>query len=274
MNFEIFKGKVKKIAEDFSVTNQEVYDNYFFECFLNRLAISKYAESYVLKGGFLLEHTLGINNRTTLDIDFLYRAKKMRKNILEKPLKEIFDISLEDDVVFTLLNFEVIKKEQKYDGLRVNVKASLKNITRIFNIDIATNDVITPAAIDYNYKSLFSWQTISFKSYNNESIVSEKFEAIINLGTNNSRMKDFYDIHMLVKKGNLNIESLHDALINTFNNRKTNIGRQFIEQQLAKISLSELLNERFLQFKLKSKYSINAEFSEVVGSLLKVKDAI
>lgn len=274
MNFEKLKILVKNIANNSLVTVQAVYDNYFFECFLKRLAMSKYADLYVLKGGFLLENVLGISNRTTLDIDFLYRKRNMIKSGIEKEFKDIFDIALEDEVAFTLLNIETIKKEQKYDGKRVNVKARLKNITRVFNIDIAANDLVTPGPVNYDYKSLFSLQTISLKTYPNESIVSEKFEAIINLGVNNSRMKDFYDIYSLVRNGDLNQEVLHDALINTFINRKTNISKHYIERQIEKFEQSQLLQERFLQFARKAKYSVNATYEEVIVSFGKVKDAI
>ncbi len=274
MNFEEIKNKIRKVAKDKGVKVQEMYDKYFFDQFLKRLSISKHNKSFVLKGGFLLENVIGIKNRTTLDIDFSYQKKIINKEILKEEISEIIKIDLDDETLFDIYDITEIQEEDKYSGYRVRIKAQLKNINKIFKIDIASGDIITPNALSYKYESSITGESFDLLSYNLETILAEKFQTIVEKGTNNSRMKDFYDIYLLVNEDNLNFEILHDALINTFIKRGTNYEKEYVNLKINEVITSKLMEEMYNSFKDKSNYLVVATFNDVINAINKVYEAI
>src|SRR5690554_5735453 len=146
-------------------------------------------------------------------------------------------------------------------------------LKKIFTIDVASGDYITPEPIDYLYKSyLFEENTIKLKAYNLETIFSEKLESIISRGLNNTRMKDYYDIYLILNKGTINYKTLGDVIINTFENRNTKYSKKTIMNTLSTIIESESINQLYFNFIERSKYAVDIKLNviiEIIEDVLK-----
>ena len=150
-NSKSLMDKARNTANKNNITVNEVLQNYMFERILERLSISKYKYNFILKGGLLLSSIIGINTRTTTCIKWI----DLTDEELYEVLTEILSINIEDNVTFTIKNFNPIREEDNYGGLKYNLVAIFDGIKVNLSIDIATGDVITPREIEYNYKMLF-----------------------------------------------------------------------------------------------------------------------
>ncbi|MCK9493790.1 MAG: nucleotidyl transferase AbiEii/AbiGii toxin family protein [Acholeplasmataceae bacterium] len=262
MSIEKLKNKIKSYATENNLTVQEAWDKYFFDSLLIKLSLSNYKDNFVLKGGFLLENIIGIQNRTTLDIDFSYRLNDISEEVLNKK-SAVLKVKTKDEVLLELKDIEPINKEEKYDGYRVRINATISNMKKIFSIDIATGDVITPGPEKLNYVTNITREIITINSYNIETILAEKFQTVIERGIDNTRMKDFYDIYMLINNKELDKEMFHDVIINTFEARKTNIKKLNIESRINQVLNSNLIENMFLKYASKNSFVKDITFDQV-----------
>lgn len=274
MNIDKLKNEIKSYARDNHLTVQEAWDKYFFDSFLIKLSLSNYKDNFVLKGGFLLENIIGIQNRTTLDIDFSYRLSDISKEILENQLNTVLNIKTNDKVLLKLEDINTINKQEKYDGYRVRINARIGNIKKTFSIDVATGDVITPGPKQLNYVTNITQETIKINSYNIETILAEKFQALIEWGVDNTRMKDFYDIHMIINNKELDKEIFHDVVINTFEARKTNIKKTYIESRINQVLNSSLIKNSFMKYASKNSFTKDIDFDQVRKAVIETKNLI
>lgn len=173
-NAKSLKDQAKNIAKENNISIQQVLQNYMFERILERLSKSKYKENFIIKGGLLLSSIMGINLRTTMDIDTNVTGINLEKEELLNILNEIFNIDIGDNVSFKIEKIEDIKQEEYYGGYKFKITGIYENIKIKFHIDISTGDVITPRAIEYKYKKLFDNSYIDILSYNQETIIAEK----------------------------------------------------------------------------------------------------
>lgn len=162
-----------------------------FEALLKRISISKYKNNIIIKGGFLLSSILGIDARSTMDMDVTIKEVTLEKENMEKTIKEIININIKDDIKYEIFSIKNIRLEKKYPGYRIHLLAFLDNIRTHLLIDVTTGDVITMKEIDYKYNSILDNEQIDIMTYNLETIIAEKFETIITRNITNSRMKDF-----------------------------------------------------------------------------------
>ena len=141
----------------------------------------------------------------------------------ERVIKEITDINLEDGVAFEIQSVDNIMDEADYPGIRIMLQTTLNKMRTPLKLDISTGDIITPREIEYDYSLSFEDRSISILAYNLETCLAEKLETIISRGTANTRMRDFYDIHILTDTKNnvIDYSVLHDALTNTAAKRNT-----------------------------------------------------
>jgi len=222
------KAKLRKEAG----TSKKDFDflllHYFIERLLFRLSISPYVNNFILKGGILLYTILDNQARATRDIDFLARNIKNTPDELVKIFKEIASISVDDAVTFDLenINIERIKEDADYHGIRVKLIAYLERSRHILQFDIGFNDVIIPRPVEMIYPTLLDMESPRLKAYSVESVIAEKFQAIIYLADLNSRMKDFYDIYELSRHCDFDGIILSEAIAQTFRNRKTELSPQ------------------------------------------------
>ena len=263
---------LKHIADVENIDFQVIVTRYFHERLLFRVANSEYADKFFLKGGALLYAIEGLYIRPTLDIDMLAKRVSNDKEQLKQIFRTICSIKYEDDcVVFDIEKMETenIIDEDKYNGIRVLVDAMFDTIRQRLQIDIGFSDVITPAPINLTYPVLLDELTKpELQAYSIETIIAEKFHAMITLGTFNSRMKDFYDVYILLKNNDVRDIHLKAAILQTFNNRKTDFAKEH-ELFSESFHLNQNRQTLWLAFLSKMKITENLEFTFVVNNIMK-----
>ena len=267
-NAKSLMDKSKNLAKKNNISVNEVLQNYMFERILERLSISKYKHNFILKGGLLLSSIMGIDTRTTMDMDTCIRGIKLSNEQLYLVLKEILDINLEDGVKFKIKNSEPIKQDDEYNGLRYNILAIFDNLKINLSIDIATGDLITPSEIEYNYKMLFENRYLKIMTYNIESIIAEKFQTVISRGVLNSRMKDYYDLYYLTTYKEFSNNMLKSSIIKTFDKRKTSISN--IDIIIKNIKNEDFIKDLWNNYSKNYKYANDVKFEDVICAIEKI----
>lgn len=198
---------------------------YFQERFLYRLALSEFCDRFVLKGGLLLICLKMPRSRPTKDIDFLAEQVKNDPIELEHIFRNIAEIPYDHGIKFisSSVTSERIKEDADYEGIRLKIDGTLGQARKRLQIDIGFGDVIIPQAVQIEFPTLLEETPPKIRAYSIESIISEKFEAMVKLAMANSRMKDFYDVYTLSMSYNFQSNSLKKAIESTFHRRKTSI---------------------------------------------------
>ncbi|MGI6392608.1 MAG: nucleotidyl transferase AbiEii/AbiGii toxin family protein [Candidatus Izemoplasmatales bacterium] len=256
MNIDKLKSKIKSKANENNLKVQEMWDKYFFDHFLIRLSKSEEKMNFILKGGFLLENIVGVKNRTTLDLDFSYRSADINEEEIKNKMINIINVKVNDDIDYDFLDISPITEDDcGKNGFRVRLNATTGNIKKTFGVDIVCGDVITPNPIKTTYTTNITEEKIEIYSYNKETILAEKFQSIIDKNINNSRMKDFYDIYILINHKEINKDLLH---------------KEYIKSQLDKIINSGLMELQFNKFITKSKLDVKITYKKACDCLLEV----
>lgn len=196
---------------------------YFNERLLYRVSVSQYKDNFLLKGGALLYAFNGLETRPTIDIDFMARRISRNHEYLERVFREILSIECkEDGVTFDVedLRSEPITVEKEYPGSRFFVTAQMDSIVYPMSMDIGFGDVVTPSPVEVDFPLLLGdIPAINIKAYSLETVVAEKFHAMIDRDVTNSRMKDFFDCYQILTMKELDDEGLFEAIKATFDNR-------------------------------------------------------
>jgi len=219
------KDRLLNIAKETNRPFSEILQYYGMERFLYRFGCSKYADKFILKGALMFTVWQVPEYRTTLDIDFLGNYDNQVATI-ERVVKDICSVqATPDGLVFDTETVEGqrIKEEMEYEGVRVKFIGLLGRSRIPMQIDVGFGDIIYPGPKVIDYPVILDFPKPHLKGYPPESIVSEKFEAMVKLGLLNSRMKDFYDIWLMMHQFNFNGLHLAEALKRTFKRRKTTL---------------------------------------------------
>ena len=275
-NAKSLKDQAKNIAKENNISIQQVLQNYMFERILERLSKSKYKENFIIKGGLLSSSIMGINLRTTMDIDTNITGINLEKEELLKILNEILNIDIGDNVSFIIEKIEDIKQEEYYGGYKFKITGIYENIKIKFHIDISTGDVITPKAIEYKYKKLFDSSYIDILSYNQETIIAEKLQSILERKLTNSRMKDYYDLYFFVnyKWDSIDKETLSKAIIRTFSARNSIAELRNIKETIQTLENNPFLNRLWLDYSQKHEYSKNVSFNDTIKAIEVIEETI
>lgn len=270
MNKDKVMAMIRKRSIESGVSVNTLLLTYFFERFLVRLSGSTYKTDLILKGGFLISSIMGIETRTTMDMDMSLRNRNLDTDTIRTAVEGIISKTSDDEVNFEISSIEEIKIEDKYPGYCVSIIGRLSNIRQPFSIDIATGDPITPSAIEYRYKSVFSdGHDISIVSYNLETIVAEKLETIVSRKTDNSRSKDFYDLHLIwtLKKEQLEFDKIFRAIRTTFAYRGTEYKTEDILREIEDIRANEGFRRRWDTYCRKNAYVDKISFDDMLNEL-------
>lgn len=219
------KAKLKNLAIKEGKQFDYLLNLYIIERLLFRLSKSDYADKFILKGGLLLYTILEDKARVTKDIDMLAKQLNSSLENLETIFRNICSINVEDAIDFDLstLKIERIKEDADYEGVRVRITAYLDRTKKVLQMDIGFGDIVVPDTIKMEYPSLLDMEKPIIKAYSLESVIAEKFQAMIYLSEANSRMKDFYDIYSLSQLYNFNGKILKEAIESTFIHRETHL---------------------------------------------------
>lgn len=226
MNTESLKAKLLAYSKAQGKVHQNTLTRFFQERFLYRLSKSDYRHSFLLKGGALAYTIGGEQSRHTKDIDFLLNRLQADQDALAGIFKEISGIVANDGVVFDSGSILVgdIQKEGRYNGTRIRLAARLGKISQQVQVDIGVGDHVTPGPQEIEYPTILDdLPPPVLYAYSLESLVAEKFNAMIDLGEFNSRYKDFYDIHIFIDR--CDREVLKKAVQNTFERRGTKLAK-------------------------------------------------
>lgn len=265
---ELFE-KSKKLAKDSGLTQLELYQRFMFERILERISVSKYNENFILKGGLLLSAMLGINSRSTRDMDISIKGIDVSQDKMLKILNEILSIDINDKVKFEVVNITDIRADDEYGGNKYHLVGKLENLKVALEIDISTGDEITPKELNFEYTSIFDNKKIYIGTYNIETILSEKVETILRRGKYNTRMKDYYDVYFFLTKlkNEINLEIFKQALNNTLRKREAFDYYNDYKQILNGLTNDERINNYWNTYKKKTKYAQNIEFNEIIKTL-------
>lgn len=218
---ESLKDKVKNIAKSKRLSSQEVLQMFFFERFLERLSHSKYKFNFVIKGGLLISSMIGIDNRTTMDMDTTVKGIPLKEDVIKNIILEILGIEVGDGIQFEVTDITHIHEEDEYENFRVHLIAIFGKIRNAMKIDITTGDVITPKEIEYVYPCMFREEGLKVLAYPIETILAEKYESVIKRNISTTRMRDFYDLYSLyrLRKEEIDFGVLKQAILSTAGKR-------------------------------------------------------
>jgi predicted nucleotidyltransferase component of viral defense system len=240
---------------------------YFNERLLYKVSVSQYKDNFVLKGGSLLYALNGLETRPTIDVDFMADRISRDREYLENVFREILSIPCDEDgVIFDVetLKSEPITVDEQYPGTRFLVTAHMDSIVYPMSMDIGFGDVITPCpeAVDYPLL-LQDMPSINIQAYSLETVIAEKFHAMIDRDVLNSRMKDFFDCYQILTTRELSDEILYEAINATFNNRqlemKTDL-KLFTED----FATDEMRQKQWKSFLKRIQWKQDVDFKEVM----------
>ena len=220
---EQLKGTIRSMAQKKNLRAQEVLQMFLFERILERLANSAYKSNFILKGGLLISSMIGIEERTTMDMDTTVRGIEMKEDEIIKAIKEILTVDVGDGIEFKYQRIEPIREDDAYNNFRVHLRAKYGKIDSPMKIDLTTGDIITPAAIEYEFPMLFDEKTVPVMAYTLETILAEKYETIIRRNIGTTRARDYYDLYTLFRsrKSEIRIDILNAAVLHTAKKRNS-----------------------------------------------------
>ena len=263
------KDLIRNLSKNKSADAQILMRNYMMERFLERISLSEYKDKFILKGGMLVSAIVGLDARSTMDLDATIKGASVNVEDVENIISSVLSVFLDDGVTFIVKYISEIMDEADYPGVRVGLETIFDGVRTPLKIYISTGDVITPKEIKYSFKLMLEERSIDIWAYNLETILAEKLETIITRSLTNTRMRDFYDIHILLQLygDSLNLSTLHDALKATAQKRNTD---QYISEAMA--VFNEVENNYFMQnlwisYQKKFTYASNISRKNVMDSI-------
>ena len=273
MNSMQVKDKLRNIAIKRNLDFNTLLRLYMYDRFIERLAVSEYRDNFILKGGFYLSTLFGLESRSTKDIDTAIKDANFTKENIEKMIKSIISIDINDGALINFVEISNIREEERYGGFRVILNVKVDTIRENFQIDIATGDPITPEPIVYKYHPILGDSYVNVWSYNIETVIAEKLETILRRTEANSRIRDYYDVYLIYTKGwnNVKIDDLRKAIKKTFEKRNYNGN---IKETITILKDSEIIKKRWDSYKKKYKYANDIDYDEVLICLEKIINLI
>lgn len=266
------KGKIKKIAKESKADARILMRIYMMERFLERIANSSYSEEFIIKGGILVTSMVGVSMRSTMDIDTSIRNFELSETEAERIVKEICSVDLDDNVSFVIKEVSRIMDDMEYPGIRLALDSMLGEMVTPIKIDISTGDVITPRAIEYDYRLMLEERSIKLWSYNLETVLAEKLQTILVRGILNTRMRDFYDLYTLLLRyeDSIDHEVFKQAFQATCQKRNSNELAQQGVVIIDRIASDEKLISLWKGYQKKYFYAADISYESVVESVRKI----
>ena len=253
------KDKVRNISKGDNNIAKTLIRNFMMERFLERVSLSQYRNNFILKGGMLVASIIGVDMRATMDIDTTVKALPLNEEDVRKIISEICATEVEDGVSFQITSVANIMEDFEYPGIRLMLVATLERMRQPIKIDISTDDVITPAAVEYNYKLMFEDRVIKVLSYNKETLLAEKLQTILVRGIANTRLRDFYDVYEVMKTYADDVDNkvFREAYEATCQKRETVLSKEEINEIIDQLKENEGMSQLWEQFRKKNYYVEN-----------------
>jgi hypothetical protein len=274
-NANSFKAKIKNISKDKGIPAQQVQQHYLIEQVLKLISTSSYRDFFIVKGGYLIGQMIGLDKRTTMDLDVTLKGTEMSRENLIHIFEEIL-CSKTDGFSFSVDKLEPIRQDDEYGGFSLKLNATFDTLKEVVFIDITTGDKITPREITYSMTSIFTNESIKIWTYNLETVLAEKLETIISRGLASTRPRDRYDLFTLYKlrKEEINLEVLKNALENTAEKRKSKDTIYNWEEQVRGIEISDYQKELWIRYQRQFKYAKDISFDNSVQVIREIMEQI
>jgi predicted nucleotidyltransferase component of viral defense system len=256
---------MNNVAKSKGIPSQLVFQNYMMERLLDRISRSKYKNNFILKGGFLISAIVGIDMRTTMDIDTTIKGFDLTHESMRTIITEICKISASDDFSFSLDRITDIRDTDDYPGIRVFLIAEYASIKGWLTVDVTTGDVITPKEVNFGIQTMFDEGEIPILAYSIETIIAEKLETVISRSVANTRPRDYYDIYLLVTthREMIDIAVLRRALIATSEKRGSIAQIERWDSILTTIMVDRDMDARWEKYRKSYSYAKDISFMNV-----------
>ena len=262
------KDLIRNKSKGNSAKAQIMMRNYMMERFMERLSLSDYNKNFILKGGMLVSSMVGLDVRSTMDIDATLTNLPLSIERAENIISQIIEINIEDGVTFKIKKIEEIMDEAEYVGVRVSLEAILDIMNIPLKIDISTGDAITPKEINYEMKLMFEDRKINILAYNLETLLAEKMETIITRGIANTRLRDFYDVYILQNDVySINKEHFRHAIAATCKNRGSEVVFRESALIIQEIKVDENMQNLWMAYQKKFDYAQDITWDMVISSV-------
>ena len=260
---EQIRGAIRNISKKTGVNPNSLLQMCLFEGILEKLSKSKYSENFILKGGLLISSLIGVDMRSTMDMDTTVRGIPLNEDSISNILNEILAIEIDADIEYKLIKLSPIRQEDVYEDFCASISCVFGKINATLNIDITTGDVITPREMNYSYSKIIEEGTIPIMTYTIETILAEKFETISSRNITTTRARDFYDLYMIysIYKDKINKDTLRKAI------ERTSKYRGSLEMALQYKEIVELFKESEAPKELWKKYVQNNLYAKDVDFL-------
>jgi predicted nucleotidyltransferase component of viral defense system len=270
------KDLIRNQAKKNNIDAQILLRNYMLERLLERISLSKYKWNFILKGGMLVAAMVGLDARSTIDMDATIKGYQLNEENLRNVFDEILHTPVNDDINMTLLSISQIHEESEYECFRISLSAKVENTIIPLKVDITTGDVITPREVQYRFALMLENRSIDILAYNIETVLAEKMETIISRGILNTRMRDFYDLHILrvLQSDNIDRSLLAEAFKATSVKRGLVFSHEDILSELDKVFINPEVKQLWGNYRKKFSYAADLEWDEVIVSLKNLFDAI
>lgn len=262
------KDLIRNMAKGDSGKSQLLIRNYAMERFLERIALSKYKNNFILKGGMLVSAMVGLENRSTMDIDTTIRNFPLDCEHAKQIVEEIVATPVDDIIRFEMKDVSNIMDEVEYGGVRISLNAFLDTTKIPLKIDISTGDVVMPAEIIYHYKLMFEQRYISLWAYTLETVLAEKIETVLTRTIFNTRLRDFYDLYILQNTGiKIDRKILAAALAATCRKRDSEKVLPEYRRILNEIEANATMWEFWESYRKKNSYAAGIAWETVMNAI-------
>lgn len=275
-NANSFKAKIKNIAKEKDVPPQQIQQTYLIEQVLRMISKSVYKNHFIVKGGYLIGNMIGVEKRTTMDLDVSIKNEELTQTNLCNIFNEVFNQNDGDGFRFVLDSVKPIRKDDIYGGFQIRINAIYDTLREIVFIDVTTGDAITPHEVEYRLYSIFSEDEIDIMSYNLETVIAEKIETVISRGEASTRPRDRYDLFTLWKIRNteINRSLLVRAINNTANKRGSLEAINKWSIQIDNIRNSDYQKKLWKNYQNSYKYAKEITFDSSVQIVSDIMDEI
>lgn len=268
------KDLIRNLAREKSADAQILMRNYMMERFLERISLSEYRDNFILKGGMLVAAMVGLDARSTMDLDATIKGTNVNIEDIENLMSSIIAVPIEDGVEFQLKSISEIMDEAEYPGIRVSMATIFDGVVTPLKIDISTGDVITPREVRYSFKLMLEDRSIDIWAYNLETVLAEKLETIISRTVTNTRMRDFYDLYILeqLHGRSLDADILRHALFATARKRGTEEHLKEAKEIFSEVENSPAMQKLWSAYRKKFSYAADLEWSAVMEAVCRLYD--
>ena len=263
---EQIKGAIRNISKEKGVNPNSLLQMCLFEGILEKLSKSEYSENFILKGGLLVSSLIGVDMRSTMDMDTTIKGIPVNKETITRIINEILAIEIDLDISYKLIKLTPIRNADVYEDFCASIECKFGKINTKLNIDITTGDVITPREIKYSYSKILEEGTIPIITYTIETILAEKFETISSRNITTTRARDFYDLYMIYNMytNKINQEILEEAIVKTARQRGSLKAIRQYREIVELFKISSTIKNIWDKYAKNNRYIKDIKFSDTV----------